>query len=128
MQVNMYLELKDVPGSLVKAIEPISSHGGNIISVLHSRGEKGTVIVHIVFKVQDYSSLDIIKKNLELRRIRVKEINIEGKPYFMKKIYTKYETFRTYGTLICNEFGFVSMNKVDSIFRGSPSTCAYKLD
>jgi len=85
MQVNMSLELKDVPGSLIKAIEPISSHGGNIVSVLHSRGDKDSVIVRIAFTVQDQSSLDIIKKTLELRRIRVKDINVEGKPYFMKK-------------------------------------------
>ncbi len=85
MKVYMVLELEDVPGSLIRALEPISSHGGNIMSVFHSRGKKEEVDVQITFSVADESSLDLMKKSLEKRRIRVKRIELEGKRYYSKK-------------------------------------------
>lgn len=85
MKVDTVLKLKDVPGMLIKALEPISSHGGNIISVTHSRGEKGLVSVHVSFKVQDQSSLNLIRKALEKQGIHISEIEIEGRTYYTKK-------------------------------------------
>lgn len=85
MKVDMLLELKDVPGSLIRALEPISNHGGNIISVLHSREEKNHVSVQIIFNVHDQSSLDLIKKSLQDEKIRILEIKVEGRKYYSKK-------------------------------------------
>ena len=85
MKVDTVLKLKDVPGMLIKALEPISSHGGNIISVTHSRGEKGLVSVHVSFKVRDQSSLNLIRKALEKQGIHISEIEIEGRTYYTKK-------------------------------------------
>lgn len=84
MKVDMNLDLKDVPGSLLKALEPISSHGGNIISVLHSRGEKDLVDVKIKFSVRDLASLEIIKKALGEDKIHVNDILVEGREYYSK--------------------------------------------
>ena len=86
MKIDMQLALKDVPGSLLRALEPISSHGGNIISVLHSRGEKERVEVKVTFKIADQESLDLIRKEMEKRGIQVSDIRVEGKRYYSKKI------------------------------------------
>ncbi len=85
MKVDMLLELKDVPGSLIRALEPISGHGGNIISVLHSRGEKNRVSVQISFTVHDQASLDLIRKSLRAEKVRISDIKLEGKKYYSKK-------------------------------------------
>lgn len=81
----MILELKDVPGSLIRALEPISSHGGNIISVLHSRDEKDRVSVQIAFRVHDQLSLDLIRKSLQAEKVRISDIELEGRKYYSKK-------------------------------------------
>lgn len=88
MKVDMVLLMKDVPGMLVKALAPISDHGGNIITVTHSRGEKGLVSVQVSFKVKDHSCLELIKKDLEKQRIRVSRIDIEGRTYYSKKSWS----------------------------------------
>jgi ACT domain-containing protein len=85
MKVDMKLQLKDVPGSLLRALEPVSFHGGNIMSVLHFRGDGGLVSVQISFKIKDQSSLDLIKRDLKKQNIRLSEILLEGKRYYSKK-------------------------------------------
>lgn len=85
MKIDMVLRVWDVPGMLVKALEPISGHGGNIISVTHSRAEKDLVSVQVSFKVNDESSLELIKKALEKQKIRVAQIQVEGRKYYLKK-------------------------------------------
>ncbi|RLI94157.1 MAG: hypothetical protein DRO92_03270 [Candidatus Altiarchaeales archaeon] len=85
MKVEMELELKDVPGSLLKALEPISMHGGNIKSVLHYRSERDLVKVKIVFEIKDRMSFDLIQKALKERRIHISRITIEGRKYYEKK-------------------------------------------
>ncbi|MEA3254294.1 MAG: hypothetical protein U9Q22_00480 [Candidatus Altiarchaeota archaeon] len=84
MKVDMTLKLKDVPGMLIRAIEPISGHGGNIISVTHSRREK-FVSVYITFQVRDQTSLDLIKETLQKQKMGISEIKVEGRRYYLKK-------------------------------------------
>ncbi len=85
MKVDMKLGLKDVPGSLLWALEPISLHGGNIVSVLHSRNGKDPVSVQIGFRVKDQKSLDLIKKDMKKHTIHLTEILVEGRKYYSKK-------------------------------------------
>ena len=88
MKIDMKLELKDVPGTLIKAIEPISQHGGNIRSVLHLRTGMDLVPVEILFEVPDELSLNLIKESLEKGKIRISEINVEGKKYYEKETHS----------------------------------------
>lgn len=76
MKISLDLELKDVPGQLVKALEPVSQMGGNIISVVHLREElgKGRVPVHLLFEVRDSAMLDAIIAELERRDIWVSKV------------------------------------------------------
>lgn len=85
MEVDLRLGLRDVPGMLVKAIEPISRYGGNIQSILHTRGARDVVEVRIVFKIADEMSLDFIKKEFRKQKIRVMELTVEGRRYYSKK-------------------------------------------
>lgn len=54
--VNMEIELRDVPGQLLKALRPLSDHGGNIRSIIHHRGKvtpRNSIPVNIVFEIDE---------------------------------------------------------------------------
>lgn len=72
----MDLELQDIPGQLVKALEPISDAGGNIVSVVHNheqRSRRGTIPLQVAFEMDD--GLDALKEKLESRGIKVVRFN-----------------------------------------------------
>jgi len=78
MRIEFEIELRDMPGQLVKALEPISRHGGNILSVVHIRNsrKKGERIpVHVTMKLEEPLSLEKILKELEEKDILVSKIN-----------------------------------------------------
>ena len=72
----MKLEMKDAPGQLVAALQPISEVGGNIIAVIHQRDEKaeGDVLgVQIVLEIQDARLNELITriKNQGVNVVRI---------------------------------------------------------
>jgi len=79
MRAQLEMELEDVPGQLVKVLEPISSFGGNIMNVLHERERKtplGRVPVRVVFEVDEKAKLNRIigaLRRMGVRIIRVGE-------------------------------------------------------
>lgn len=75
MKISLDVVLKDVPGQLVKALEPISQYGGNIISIVHMREELtgGRVPVHVTLETAP-EKLDKILKALERRDIWVSKV------------------------------------------------------
>ena len=77
MRISVDLELRDIPGQLVRALEPISALGGNIASVVHLREEKraGTrVPVHVIFDIADPDSVDDILAELKRRDVWVSKL------------------------------------------------------
>jgi len=73
MRLSMDLELQDVPGQLLAALEPLKFHNGNIISVVHHRENKtlrGTIPVQIVFEIEE-SKVENVKKDLQKNGIIV---------------------------------------------------------
>ena len=53
MRMNLVLELHDSPGKLVRALEPISTFGANLVTVIHKRdykNEKGKVPVQLTLE------------------------------------------------------------------------------
>lgn len=58
--VSIVVELKDQPGQLIKALEPMSNFGGNVLGILHQR-EKMTPLKRIPVEI----SLKIDEKKLE---------------------------------------------------------------
>jgi ACT domain-containing protein len=61
--VSIVVELKDQPGQLLRALEPISRYGGNILGILHQR-EKMTPLkiipVEISIKIDENRVEDMI--------------------------------------------------------------------
>jgi ACT domain-containing protein len=67
MRLSMDLELQDVPGQLLLALQPLKDNKANIISVVHHRDRKtprGTIPVRLVVEM-DRSKLDTIKNQLK---------------------------------------------------------------
>ncbi len=73
MRLSMDLELQDVPGQLLLALQPLKDNKANIISVVHHRDRKtprGTIPVRLVVEM-DRSKLDTIKNQLKNSGISV---------------------------------------------------------
>ena len=64
VQVSMKLEMKDVPGQLVRALKPISETGGNIIAVIHQRDASSldTITVQVVVELPEGKVSDLVGK------------------------------------------------------------------
>ena len=79
MIISMTLELKDIPGQLVLALEPISELQGNIMGVVHQHEEKtprGTIPVQVMFELEQ-SKLDELTERLEKSGVRVARVGEE---------------------------------------------------
>lgn len=66
MRLSMDLELQDIPGQLLLALQPLRDNKANIISVVHHRERKtprGTIPVRFVVEM-DRSKLDAVKSQL----------------------------------------------------------------
>ncbi|AEF96622.1 hypothetical protein [Methanotorris igneus] len=74
--ITLDLELKDIPGELIKALTPISKLGANIISVIHLREQKsnGRVPVKVVIDNVDNEKLKKIVDELEKHDVIVAKI------------------------------------------------------
>jgi ACT domain-containing protein len=77
MKVNVNLRLKDIPGQLVGALEPISANDGNIRGVIHHHDEKvgGRIDVNVTFEVRSEQALDNIMKVWKEREVDVAKID-----------------------------------------------------
>ena len=67
MRLSMDLELQDVPGQLLLALQPLRDTKANIISVVHHRERKtprGLIPVRLVVEM-DKSRLEAVKSQLE---------------------------------------------------------------
>ena len=77
MRLNLVLELLDIPGQLIDALEPIGRLGANIVTVIHQRDvktERGTVPVQITIE-GDKDTLDKVIKTLESQNIQIMEVD-----------------------------------------------------
>lgn len=63
MKVNAELYVRDLPGQLVAAIEPISMVSGNIMGVVHDRNKKvgDRILMDVAFEVGTPAQLDELK-------------------------------------------------------------------
>ncbi|MGM0771994.1 MAG: amino acid-binding protein [Halobacteriota archaeon] len=77
MRVSMDIELKDAPGQLLLALQPISELKGNLKSIVHHHEErtpKSTIPVQVVFEVEP-ENLDLIISRLEENGIGVSRVD-----------------------------------------------------
>jgi len=79
MKVSMSIELKDIPGQLVLALQPISDFGGNIRSVVHHRDKKTPscrIPLQLVLEIED-RNLSVLVDRLKERGVNVVRIGEE---------------------------------------------------
>lgn len=77
MLVKMVMELEDIPGQLIKGLEPIARFGGNIKSIMHQRERKtplGRLPVMLIFEVRDKAMLRRILTALKEEGIMVTQL------------------------------------------------------
>lgn len=73
MRVSMDLELKDVPGQMLLALQPLSECRANLITVVHhhqKRTPRNTMPVQLVLETK-HENLKLLKAKLEENGIRV---------------------------------------------------------
>jgi ACT domain-containing protein len=77
----MVMELEDVPGQLIKGMEPVARFGGNIKSIMHQRERKtplGRLPVMMIFEVRDRAMLKRILAALKEQGVRVTQLGERG--------------------------------------------------
>ena len=65
MRMNLVLELFDTPGKLVKVLEPISTFGANLVTVIHKRDYKndnGMVPVQLTLEGEQEELKNVVDK------------------------------------------------------------------
>ncbi|MCE5295530.1 MAG: homoserine dehydrogenase [Euryarchaeota archaeon] len=77
MRVNVDLRLKDVPGQLIGALEPVSRNDGNIVGVVHSHDKvsAGRIGVNLTFEVSSEMNLDKIMNEWTARGVDILKID-----------------------------------------------------
>ena len=91
MRIDLVLELLDVPGQLVKVLEPISGVGVNLVTVIHKRdykNENGNVPV---------------------------QLTLEGEQEDLQRLIQRFEDL---GFTIIEMDGVVKKEKISTIFFG----------
>ena len=91
MRINLVLELLDAPGQLVKVLDPISTVGANLVTIIHKR---------------DYKNDD--------GRVPV-QLTLEGEQEDLKNVVDKFEEL---GFSIIEVDGVVKKEKITTIFFG----------
>ncbi len=90
MRAEALVYLKDAPGTLLEALQPISIHGGNVLSVSHFREKiKGGIVPTLItFEVNDLEQLEFVKKDFLKQRIKVTDITLEGRKILKRRTLT----------------------------------------
>lgn len=72
MKINADVYVKDMPGTLVSALEPISMFEGNIVGVFHNREQvvSGRILVNITFNIEP-KNLEKLRKEWNSRDVVV---------------------------------------------------------
>ena len=91
MRIDLVLELLDSPGQLVKALEPISVYGANLVTVIHKRDYKN-----------DNGKVPV-------------QLTLEGEHEDLKNVVNKFEEL---GFSIIEMDGVVKKEKITTIFFG----------
>ncbi len=77
MRLNLVLELLDIPGQLIDALNPIGRLGANIVAVIHQRDvktERGTVPVQITIE-GDKETLNQVLNVIEEAGIQIMQVD-----------------------------------------------------
>lgn len=84
MKINADIYVKDVPGTLVAALEPISTLDGNIDGVFHNREQiiSGRILVNVTFNI-DQCNLERLKKEWKAKDITIVKLGEDVETFTM---------------------------------------------
>ena len=105
--MTIVVELKDQPGQLLKALEPISRFGGNIVSVLHQR-DKITPLKRIPVEI----TIQIDEKKVEDLIEAIKKNGVIVRSYNKVRL-TATTSLLLIGHIIHTDLGD-TINRIDS--------------
>lgn len=105
MRIHADLQLKDIPGQLIRALSPISEYGGNIVGIMHAHDKviDGRIVVRLIFDVENKKLLDLIVKELEERGV------------YIAKIGEIYEKVERQSLLIGKDVGLHTKDIIDKM-------------
>ncbi len=114
MKVNVDLRLKDIPGQLVGALEPISANDGNIRGVVHHHDVKvgGRIAVNVTFEVRSEQALDKILSTWKQREVDVAKIDAFFETYPIQYLIVGHITSKELESITK---GLESMENIASI-------------
>ena len=121
MRLNLVLELMDVPGQLVKVLEPIGSLGANLVTVIHKRDyktENGKVPVQLTLEGELEDLKNVVKRFEEMGFTITQMDDVILK----EKISTIF-----FGHIIANDFRD-TMDRINDFDGVSIVGCEIKLD
>lgn len=108
MRLKLLVELPDTPGQLVSILQPLSSFGANVSTIIHehdNRTADGRIPVHFTLD----GSRDILEKGIEfIRQQDVDIIEIDG---ILKKVK---QTFLLLGNLPTSDV-MQTVHKIDEL-------------
>jgi len=86
MMVNAQLYVKDLPGQLVKSLEPISLVNGNIVGVVHDREiiVNHRICVNVTFEIDNNKRLEQLKDLWKTGDVLIAEIGSVYKTFSME--------------------------------------------
>ena len=119
MRMNLVLELMDVPGQLVKVLEPISSLGANLVTVIHKRDyktENGMVPVQLTLEGEFEDLKNVRFEDLGITITEMDDVVLK------EKISTIF-----FGHIIDNDLRD-TMDKINALDGVSIVGCEIKLD
>lgn len=88
MKVNAELYVRDLPGQLVGSLEPISMVSGNIMGVVHDRGQKvgDRILMSVTFEVKTPAQLEELKDLWKSMDVQIGRVGNAEKTYAMDYI------------------------------------------
>jgi ACT domain-containing protein len=124
MRVNADIRLKDVPGQLIKALEPISLNEGNIVGVIHNHElvTGGRISVNVTFEYHDQRSLDAIFSAWKERGVEVVKIGEIFRTYTAEYLLVGELAHSTLRSITENIENMEDIETIDLQYSLSPST------
>ncbi len=78
MRINLEVNLRDIPGELLRVLDPIAKYGGNIVSIIHLRERllkpSQRVKVNLIVEVPSQKALENMIKEIEEKGIIVSKV------------------------------------------------------
>ena len=124
MKVNVDLRLKDIPGQLVGALEPISENDGNIRGVIHHHDMKvgGRIAVNVTFEVRTEQAFERILAAWKKQEVDVAKIDAFLETYPLQYLIVGNITSKELESLTKGLESMENIASIDIRYSGSANS------